>query len=545
MCWFYVFMNKYFNEIIVNLLFIIGVAASVYFVILRLEDAKFTQIELAKQKVIENAISHYFDFINMREWNAMNHGVYIRPVDNNIAPNPYLKDNTLTTIDNEKLIKVNPAWMTRQISELANKSGSHFFKITSLIPLNPSNAPDDFEVEALKFFEKNKQQKYYYKFNEDFSKLDFVGSLVTTEACLACHVEQGYRVGDIRGGIRVSSPNEKLKHEIQWLNSKAYENNIMVIASAILVLLLFIGTNHIIFARQREIEKLNEQLIKDKKYAQDLNVELQQTQAVLIQAEKMAAVGQLAAGVAHEINNPLGYVYCNLNNLKNYIKDLWGYIDVLEKAVYNSSDDNINKVEQNKDDLDIDFMRDDLSSLIEESLQGAYKTKTVIESLREFSGVDKQQRQLINVEKSLQSVISVLQEKLSDGIDLITRFSGPYFVCGNGAQLNQVFMGIILNAIESIEKEGKVVISTVSEADKWLHVEIEDTGKGIPEELQSKIFEPFFTNKPIGEGVGLGLSIAYRLVQSHEGNITVESVLGQGTKVSIQLPLGDAAKEDC
>ncbi|NOQ93469.1 MAG: DUF3365 domain-containing protein, partial [Methylophaga sp.] len=275
---------KYISKKKVNLLLILATCLSVGFVVHRLEDAKHIQIELAKQKVVRNAEAHYFDLVNMRQWNAMTHGVYVKPQDGSIKPNPYLKDNTLMTSENEVLIKVNPAWMTRQISEIANKSGDHFFKITSLNPLNPKNAADQFEIKALQFFDKNKQKNHYYQFNNDFSQLDFMGSLVTTKACLSCHAEQGYKIGDIRGGIRISSPNADLKEEIDWLKRKALENNAMVIVSALFVLLLLLRINHVVYAHQRKIEKLNAQLAIEKQLEHELNVELKSAQVNLIQA---------------------------------------------------------------------------------------------------------------------------------------------------------------------------------------------------------------------------------------------------------------------
>lgn len=523
----------------VNVFLILIISISVSFVVYRLEDAKYTQIELAKQKVVNNAVTHYFDLVNMRQWNAMTHGVYIKPQDENIKPNPYLKNNMLRSSENELLIRVNPAWMTRQISEIANKNGDHFFKITSLKPLNPNNAADEFETEALQFFEKNKQQKHYYQFNDDFSQLDFMGSLVTTEACLDCHAEQGYKVGDIRGGIRISSPNEDLKQEVIWLKNKAQENNAMVILSAFVIMLLLLRVNNIVFAHQKKIEKLNKQLALEKQLEQNLNEELKQAQVNLIQAEKMASVGQLAAGVAHEINNPLGYIYSNLNALHKYAEDLWTYIDATDQANNELADDNPNKakLQKIKDELDIGFIREDIGDLLEESLEGVGKAKAVIENLREFTGIDKQRNQLINIEEGLEATLVILEDKYNGMISIIKEFSGVKPINANGAQLNQVFMGVLLNAIQSIEGQGTIYIRTAMESNQWVRIEIEDTGKGIPKEIQGKVFDPFFTNKPVGEGTGLGLSIAYQFIDAHKGRINLDSVVDKGTKVTIVLPL--------
>ena len=353
----------YINKLKIDAILLLVIILAAGFMLNRMDHAKDIQIELATQKEIDNAAAHYFDIIAMRQWNAMNHGVYVAPKDNSLKPNPYLKDNTLVAADNKVLIKVNPAWMTRQISEILSSKGDHFFKITSLNPINPNNAADEFETEALLFFDKNKQQQQYYRFSDDNSHLDFMGSLVTTEACLACHADQGYKIGDIRGGIRVSSSSTAFKEEINWLQKNARVNNIFIIISASFALIILLRLNSMNFNHQQKIKKLNTQLAKDKQSEHNLNIELKQAQVNLIQAEKMVAVGQLAAGVAHEINTPLGYIHSNLNTLKQYSEDVARYIDEAEKLndLLNDSDPNKDKLRKTRKDLDIDFIFEESS----------------------------------------------------------------------------------------------------------------------------------------------------------------------------------------
>lgn len=158
--------------------------------------------------IINEAVSNYNSIIDTRKWNALHGGVYVKQSES-VKPNKYLKDNTVETKDGEILIKVNPAWMTRQISEIANKDHQNYFKLTSLNPINPKNAPDNFEKEALNYFEKNKEEPFYSKLKDDFTRFDFMGSLKVTELCLQCHSHQGYKIGDIRGGIRISIPTKE------------------------------------------------------------------------------------------------------------------------------------------------------------------------------------------------------------------------------------------------------------------------------------------------------------------------------------------------
>ncbi len=229
------------------------------FIISQLLAFKKSEKILSQQQVIQEAKAHFQVMVDTRSWNAIYGGVYVKAIAG-LEPNPYLKNNTLKSDKNETLIKINPAWMTRQVSEISNQQGNYHFKITSLKPINPSNRADKFETEALKYFEKNLKKKYYYIFNREEKSFNFMGALVTQESCLKCHQHQGYKVGDIRGGIRVSIPLEHHNEQMMLLSKKTTHSITIVIVIALILLVLIYWFIYIIYRRKYEIEHANEVL---------------------------------------------------------------------------------------------------------------------------------------------------------------------------------------------------------------------------------------------------------------------------------------------
>jgi len=245
---------KLFNQklfIIFTVILFLSLITS--FIIFQLVSSKNNEKTLSQQQIIQEAKAHFQGIVNTRAWNAQFDGVYVKE-KNGIKPNPYLKDNVLHTDANETLIKINPAWMTRQISDISNAQGDYHFKITSLKPLNPSNKADKFETQALNYFSKNITDRFYYVFNHQQKSFDFMGALVTTEDCLKCHLHQGYKVGDIRGGIRVSIPLALHNQQMLLIDQKTSNNILIVLSVAITLIFIFVWFINLVFKRQFEIE---------------------------------------------------------------------------------------------------------------------------------------------------------------------------------------------------------------------------------------------------------------------------------------------------
>jgi len=258
------------NLILASTTFFIAIIS--FFIIYEITTSKNHQKALSEQQVIQEAKAHFKGMVDTRAWNAQYGGVYVK-ARNDLKPNPYLKNNTLLTNKNELLIKINPAWMTRQISEISNKKGNYHFKITSLKPLNPSNVADSFESTALKYFAQNKEQKYFYTFDENSQNFNFMGALPTTQACLKCHEHQGYKLGDVRGGIRVSIPLTLHEQQMALVEEKANTNIIIVLFSTFILLGIIYWFINMLYKRQYKIKHANE-ILEEKVQERTHNLEL-------------------------------------------------------------------------------------------------------------------------------------------------------------------------------------------------------------------------------------------------------------------------------
>ena len=265
---------------------------------------------------------------------------------------------------------------------------------------------------------------------------------------------------------------------------------------------------------------------------------LQQVQAQLIQSDKMASLGQLTAGVAHEINNPVNFIYSGIDALKKNIRALLGIFDRYENIKSpNEFEQTKPEIEQMKEQVDFEEVLEDINGLTETIKDGAWRTAEIVKSLQAFSRKDKGAFQMLQIHDGLQSTLRILKEQIKDNLSLQVKYDETIpEIEGNPGQLNQTFLNILMNAIQAIgDQEGMIKISTQN-ADKNIYVLIEDNGPGIPKAVLSRIFEPFFTTKEVGQGTGLGLSISYGIIEKHQGKIEVESKQGKGTRFKIILP---------
>ncbi len=281
-------------------------------------------------------------------------------------------------------------------------------------------------------------------------------------------------------------------------------------------------------------------------HQQSLNKRLEEANNQLLQSEKMASIGQLAAGIAHELNNPIGFVHSNLGTLDGYLRDLMAIIEAYEKAT--TSVDcaclELPAVDQVKSERDFAFVKEDIFHLVAESKEGLGRVRKIVQDLKSFSRVGEQEWQEADLHQGLDSTLNIVWNELKYKCKVVKEYGDIPRVHCLISQLNQVFMNLLVNAGHAIETQGTITIRTAMHGEDNICVEVSDTGKGIAPEHMTRIFEPFFTTKPVGKGTGLGLSLSYSIVQRHNGRIEVESQPGQGSTFRVILPVRPAAPDE-
>ena len=279
-------------------------------------------------------------------------------------------------------------------------------------------------------------------------------------------------------------------------------------------------------------------------HQQQLNKRLEEANNQLLQSEKMASIGQLAAGIAHELNNPIGFVHSNLGTLDGYLHDLMTIIDAYDAATSSQGEScpHLKSIQQLREEHDFEFVREDIFKLLSESKDGLSRVRKIVQDLKTFSRVGEQEWQEADLHQGIDSTLNIVWNELKYKCQVIKEYGDIPPVYCLISQLNQVFMNLLVNAGHAIDVKGTITIRTRRLGEDKVCIEIADTGKGIPPANLNRIFEPFFTTKPIGKGTGLGLSVSYNIVRRHQGEITVESEPDKGTTFRLILPIHPVAQ---
>lgn len=289
--------------------------------------------------------------------------------------------------------------------------------------------------------------------------------------------------------------------------------------------------------RSRELFEANETL-------SGAYLDLQNQKEQMVLQEKLASIGLLAAGVAHEINNPIGFIRSNMETLKNYFSSIKLILDAykeLESKIGSSEfksefSAEIDLLKSLAESHDLSYIADDASLSIEESLEGTKRVEEIVRNLKDFSRTDKDERKKIDINDCIDSSINLAWNEIKYNCEIKRDYQELPGIYACAAQLNQVFINIILNASHAIDKDGIIEISTKSD-DRDVHITLTDNGEGIPEKHLNNLFDPFFTTKDVGEGTGLGLYVSHGLIQKHKGSISVSNQPGKGACFRISLPI--------
>jgi signal transduction histidine kinase len=457
-----------------------------------------------------------------REWVSDHHGLFVIKTDT-VRENPFLDYPNVETSDGVTLVKRNPAMVTRELSEYADKAGFGWFRVTSLKPVNPQNTPDDFEKGSLIRFEKENLTEHMEIRKSHGSKvLRYIAPLLVKESCLPCHARHGYTIGDIRGALSITVP-------IDWADKVIQRNNRTIITYGSLSILFIAGVLFLLFnvlvanrlsrlktamdnypASQYLIDPLpagNDEIGHLAQGFSSLCERLEASKAELRQAaeqasynEKMAALGQITAGIAHEVNNPLGGLRNCVKNMKDSPDDLElhaRYLPLLDKG--------LQRIEQTMRQL-LNFGRDNPLLL-----------------------------RKVDVDEEIRECFALLAYKMNRiELTLELMIGGAY--CIDTEAIKQIVVNIGLNGIQAMGDCGVMNVRSWKEENN-LRITISDSGNGIPHEIIDKIYDPFFTTKQVGEGTGLGLAVTYSLVHKMGGSIQVESTPGQGTTFTVTLPI--------
>jgi signal transduction histidine kinase len=346
---------------------------------------------------------------------------------------------------------------------------------------------------------------------------------------------------------------EKYQKEIElYMTERALEKEeqkrryliLVFIFLACLLILIVIGyiakqkDNKLLKQQKKSILSINKEL-KSKNDAVESGIKkLKETQSKLVESEKMASLGQLTAGVAHEINNPVNFISSNLRPLKLSIEEIMEILNEYRKLNDSESEgSSLEKAKQLEDKYDIEYLIKELKTILDGISDGADRTKEIVLGLRNFSRLDKHELKEVILSEMIDSSLVLLRNHYKDRIEIIKSYDPDisYVECYPG-QLSQVIMKILSNAIQAIDGQGTITVKTELSG-KEAKITISDTGKGIPNDELDNIFDPFYTTKEVGEGTGLGLSISYGIIQEHNGRIDVESKMGVGTSFKIFIPI--------
>ncbi len=504
----------------IKFIFLIGIVVVISFGITFYRTSQF-QNELVLTQAARQARMLHKQILMTRQWVADHNGLFFLRQPG-VEPNPFLDNPEMVDAKGTRYVKRNPAMVTRELSSYADKAGFCGYRVTTLKTINPENTPDPWEKKSLLLFEQGVSEVIEFTQTDNHRALRYIAPLPVEESCLQCHDHQGYKIGDIRGGLSVTIP-------VDWAFESISKNNRMLLFIATITILIvgltiYLLIDVLVVRRLGILESAMENYPQKKPapanlpnggdeigrlagkfndFCQRLDIsqaELDYTRKQVFQNEKLAALGRLAAGVAHEVNNPLG-------GMLNCVKSMG----------------------ENPDDT---VLRNRYLDLMEKGLK---RIGNIVQQLLNFGRREPLQYKLASIDDLVRESFVLLEyglKKLDVQLDLGIPAAYPI----DSAALQQIIVNITMNAMQAMPEGGSLTVATSVEGGMAV-LSFKDSGPGIAAENLPRIFDPFFTTKDVGEGTGLGLAVTYSLVQRMNGVILVESSEGQGTCFIVRLPI--------
>ena len=510
------FLNNLARKLLIVLIFTLMIFGVDYFFISNNTQHYKEDIKLVNANLVNKGKTLFDMMVVTRTWNGQHESLYVK--SSTLKPNPYLAENTIQTENNETLIRINAAWMTKQISEVANLNRGYFYKITSLNPKNPNNKPDSFEEEALKYFEKNKDQVYYYRLPNleiDDKYFNFMGSLKVEKSCLACHDSKENKIGDIRGGIRVSIALDNYKNNYKNITESKEHHDMVIIVFSLISLITIIFSVMLFMKHEERIKKLNLSLtrkVADRtKELNDLNKELElriqaaveevkEKEKLMISQAKSAAMGEMITMIAHQWRQPLSEITMINNNL------------MAELLLGDKSSESM------KEDIESSFdILEHLSKTIDDFASFFKPTKV---------------KDKFFLSDMFESVLHMLSNVLKkNSIEVFIDSTQEIEVYTYQRELLHVFLNLLNNSKDAfvennIDINNRIINIKVSKDVENITIEVCDKAGGIKEESLDQIFNPYFSTKS-KNGTGLGLYISKVIVEEHlDGKISAYNSVG-------------------
>jgi signal transduction histidine kinase len=489
---------------------------SLFFIIgYTIKNSYIVQEQLLTDSLKSKAIAIFDLIVDMRHWNAQYDGVYIK--SEKLEPNPYLNPNSIKSANNETMVWVNPAFMTRQISDIASLRDGFKLKITSNKLINKNNAPDEDEKKILDQFDKDPNIPYSWEIKDNEFK--FLGALRTEQACLSCHSAQGYKVGDIRGGISVTFDVKKEFEQLREINKDKEQTIIFLIIAAIGAIITLVIHEYTKKLNEQKISKLNESLEIKVKQLDDFNKTLhnkvkieiekqREKENLLIQQSKLAALGEMIGNIAHQWRQPISAVSAIMMNIK------W-------TAISQGGDTNF------------------LNERIKEANEQLKYMSQTIDDFRNFFKPTKE-KEYFDLKVEIKKAYKILEASLQySNINLQIYSSSVISAYGHASEFSQVVLNLISNSkdvlIERNIMEPRIEIH-ISQDEQNVYCEVKDNGAGIEEKYLNRIFEPYFTTKE-HHGTGIGLYISKEIIEKHmQGRLSVENI-ENGANFIITIPI--------